>query len=78
MSRIRGPILLALLRSADPEERAVAEDEIARALRAEGSIPRAATVLRVARSTLYRITSPAARAKAPLRGPGRPRRTPAT
>ena len=78
MSRIRGPVLLALLRSADPEERAVAEEEIAHALRAEGSIPRAAAVLRVARSTLYRLTSPAARSAAPLRGPGRPRRTPAT
>lgn len=77
MSRIRGAVLLALARSADPDERAAAQDVIAEAIRAAGSIPAAARALAVARSTLYRICAPEGRAL-PRRGPGRPRRAPAS
>ena len=74
MNRIRGRILLALVRSLDEDERAIAQDEIAAAIRAHASIPDAARALSVSRATLYRITSGATARELPRRGPGRPRK----
>lgn len=76
MSRLRGPVLLALLRSSDAEVRGAGLSVLRDALAAAGSTVAAARALGVAPRTIQRAIAarPELREGIELRGRGRPRR----
>jgi len=76
MSRLKGPVLLALLRSPDVDVRAAGVSVLREALAAAGSTVAAARALGVHPRTVQRAlaTSPALRDGLSLRGRGRPRK----